>query len=329
MHTTPTQVAMYMSIHSHTKNKNIMQWNEFEKKVFEELSNYYIGEKIVFDHAIKGRYSNRSRQIDIYIEEDIGGKKVITVVDCKFYNKDVDIKSVESFISMADDIGADIALMITEKGYSKSALKRAFNNPKNIELDILNFKELKHNLQGDLAIPYSGRNAALVRAPFGWIVDAKRTEYALCFLFERGLDLNSAMKEGEFAYINFWNNLKDKYSVKQFSEIQKKVLEQEFSIESNTYFSTFNELGKDSGIRVTKKENEPLIEIAGYIRFDDFIFFCICNCKESMSKRNTTKIRLLLKYVLPIIVNDEQGSNQEKSNLFQRISDWFTQIFRK
>lgn len=306
-----------------------MKWNEFEEKVFEELSNYYIDEKIIYDHAIIGRFSNRSRQIDIYIEEDIEEEKVITVVDCKFYNKKVDIIAVESFISMAYDIGADVALMITEKGYSKSALERAFNNPKDIELDILNFKDLQHNLQGDSAIPFSGENAALVKAPFGWVIDAKKNEYALCFLYERGHDLNSAMEEGEFAYINFWNNLKDKYSVKKFSELQKKGLEQKVKIESNNYLKAFNKLGKDSGIRITKRVKEPVIEIAGYVRFDDFIFFCVCNCKESMSKRNTTKMRLLLKYVLPIKVDNGQKSIPKRSNLFQQISNWFIQLFKK
>jgi len=137
-----------------------MNWKLYEEEVFKTLKLFYPDAKIEKNLKKKGLYSKKERQVDIYIEDIVGGSTIKIYVECKFYNKPIDVKTVESFISMASDLQADIGLMISEKGYTKTAIKRAFYNPENIELDILSLAELKH-LQGNLALPYSGENAVL------------------------------------------------------------------------------------------------------------------------------------------------------------------------
>src|SRR5687767_2168412 len=149
-----------------------MNWTDYENEVFETCKLYFTTARIRSDVKLPGRSAKIERQIDILIEENVGGNAIKIVIDCKLYNKKIDVKAVEAFISMVDDIGAEKGLMITEKGYSESALQRAFNNPNHIELDIYSLSELKHNLQGESAIPYAGENGVLLLAPFGWIIDA-------------------------------------------------------------------------------------------------------------------------------------------------------------
>lgn len=289
-----------------------MDWKKYEIEVFEALSTHYRDDNIEKDKHILGRYSKRQRQIDIFIQQKINNEYFITIIDCKNYNKKIDVKTVESFISMVDDIGGDYGIMISEVGFTKSALNRAFNNPKNIELDIFDFKEITHHLQAESALPYSGSNMAIVHAPFSWIVDAKRRDIpVICFLYKKGLTLDEAFANGEFAYINYWNTEFNNMSIFDLSKIQEENIMNNDTIESIEFINTEHSFMKDAKIRIIKIVNYPFIEITGFIKFDDFIFFCVCNTKELYLKRNFRKMQLLLKYVLPIKI--KKSENQSKS----------------
>jgi hypothetical protein len=253
------------------------------------------------DYSIKGRYSKRQRQIDVFIKQRINGQDFTTIVESKNYNKKINVKIVESFISMADDIGADYGIMISEIGFTKSALQRAFNNPKDIELDIYNFKEITHNLQTECALPYLDDNMVLILAPMGWIVDAKRRDFPIaCFLYKKGLTFDEAISSGEFAYTNFWKSDKDNFSIMDLSKLQEDNISQNLKIEKIEYIKNENVLGKDAMVRIVRFTDYPLIEITGFIRFDEFIFFCVCNTRELYLKRNHRKMQLFLKYILPL-----------------------------
>ena len=77
-----------------------MNWKEYELEVFEACELYFSHAKVKMNATKLGLYSKTNRQIDILIEETIGGNINKIVIDCKLYNKKVDVKSVESFISM-------------------------------------------------------------------------------------------------------------------------------------------------------------------------------------------------------------------------------------
>jgi hypothetical protein len=67
---------------------------------------------------------------------------------------------------MLEDIGSQKGLLISKEGFSEAAYNRAYFGPTEIELDILNFEELR-SFQSHGAIPYSGNNGALMPSPFG------------------------------------------------------------------------------------------------------------------------------------------------------------------
>jgi hypothetical protein len=285
-----------------------MDWKAYEVEVFDALSAHHINDTIIKNHKVRGIYSKRSRQIDVYINQKINNSDYVTIVDSKNYNKKINVKTVESFISMIDDVGADYGIMISEKGFTKSALNRAFNNPKNIELDVYNFAEITHHLQAEGAIPYTGGNAALILAPFSWIVDATRRPGSICYLYKKGLTIEEALASGEFAYINFWGTEKTPMTVEELAANQEQFIAQVDIIENSQLFQTEHTLGLDAQIRVTKIKGSQLIEMAGYIKFEDFIFFCILHTVEIFHKRNFRKLQLLLRNILPMKIQDNKAT---------------------
>lgn len=115
-------------------------WKEYESKLFDFLKRTYPECEIEFDDSIFGIYSKIERQIDFAIRGNLAGKRILGIVDCKYYSKKIDIKTVESFIGMMQDVNANFGFMITNRGYSQAAKNRVKYS--NLKLDILQFNEL-------------------------------------------------------------------------------------------------------------------------------------------------------------------------------------------
>jgi hypothetical protein len=256
-----------------------LDWEDYENAVYEALRFHYPLAQVEKNQKIRGKFSKRIRQIDILIIEKIEGIDYKICVECKYYNKKIDIKTVESFIGMAADIEADIGLIITEKGYTKSALKRAFYNPAEIELDILSISELGH-LQGEIALPYAEDYAALMIAPFGWIIDAKKRMGSICALYQRGLTFEDALASKEIAYVNYWIREKDNFNLndllqKQENDIREHAKKLDLDINRLEYLEPERRTDAITSIRLVDIEKYPGIEITGFIEFKEFIFFCV------------------------------------------------------
>lgn len=115
-------------------------WREYETKLFDFLKKNYSECEIEFDDSIFGIYSRAERQIDFAIRGNLAGKRILGIVDCKYYSKKIHIKTVESFIGMMQDVNANFGLMITNQGYTQAAKNRVKYS--NLKLDILQFNEL-------------------------------------------------------------------------------------------------------------------------------------------------------------------------------------------
>lgn len=206
---------------------------------------------------------------------------------------------------MVDDIDAEKGLLITEMGYTKSALKRAYYNPKHIELDVLSLKELKSDLHGEIAIPYSGENGILIFAPLGWIVDAHKRQGAICLLYQRGLTLEEAGINKELAYINFWNKSISDFDLQGLLDHQENYMRKERNVKSINYQKSIERDDSETIIRVADIENYPGLEVTGFIEFKDFIVFIVWFCVETSLKRTISKMQLLIKSILPIKIKFE------------------------
>lgn len=114
-------------------------WEKYEHQIFDKLNELFPNSDIKKNQRIIGKYSERSRQIDILVKSKPINREILIVIDCKKFSKKINVKTVESFIGFSEDVGAHIGIMITNIGYSKSAEKRAKNHHKDIQLDVVEF----------------------------------------------------------------------------------------------------------------------------------------------------------------------------------------------
>ena len=178
-----------------------MTWKDYEIEIHDYFKEMFPNADISHNVTVAGRYSKVDRQIDILIEDYVAGSRMRIVVDGKFFSEKIDVKDVEMFIGMLNDCEANKGLLITQEGFSKAAINRAHYDPIDIELDILNFKDL-HQFQGFGGLPYSGKHGVVIPAPFGWVIDGTRRPNMLATLYQRGLTLEQAGESKEWMYVN-------------------------------------------------------------------------------------------------------------------------------
>jgi hypothetical protein len=100
---------------------------EYEDGVAELLTEKFAGRGTVErDVRLKSKSGARDRQIDVLVRLPLPDMDdELMVVDCKRYGAKVDVKDVEAFIGLVEDVGAAIGLLVTTKGYTQGALARA------------------------------------------------------------------------------------------------------------------------------------------------------------------------------------------------------------
>lgn len=102
------------------------KWRTYQWLVYNYYCNvcqkYNNDWNVTYDTSLYG-YSGRSRQIDILIESK--SQNMMKVIDCKCYKRVIDIKHVETIIGMLDDLRANAGVIVSPKGFSASAYKRA------------------------------------------------------------------------------------------------------------------------------------------------------------------------------------------------------------
>jgi hypothetical protein len=69
--------------------------------------------------------SGQQRQIDVLVEDKVGQYDIRIVIDCKDYKKPVDVKGVEEFYGLYDDVGAHKGVLVCPAGFTKTAKVRA------------------------------------------------------------------------------------------------------------------------------------------------------------------------------------------------------------
>ncbi len=315
-----------------------MDWKEYQDEVHQNLLEAYPLADISYDIKLPGRYSKTSRQIDVLIENKSTHLKII--VDAKYFSRRVDVKCVESFISMVHDIGAEKGLLITQKGYSKAAINRAYYDPHSIELDVLSLDELLR-FQALNALPYSGTHTILVSAPFGWVIDAKRREGVLAFLYQRGLSLEEAETRHELMYINFWHKDHAASSIDELINLQNEGIKEQ---DTNAVISIVDDVNRSDGrqvqIRNVTWTQKPFKEITGFIDCDDFIVFFVMISPILREMRNFTKLVQVLTDSMPskiefdnTAVIDQLESRvdlivdpEEKANAYCQLAEWYSEM---
>lgn len=114
---------------------------------------------------LRGVRSGRSRQIDVLVRGRIFGAADMTlIVDCKRRKSPVDVKKVEEFIGMVEDVGSELGMIVTSSGSSGSARTRA-TSERGIRLQMLTLEELvQWSPPGTLTITYGVSAARVAQA---------------------------------------------------------------------------------------------------------------------------------------------------------------------
>lgn len=154
---------------------------------------------------LPGVKTGTARQIDVLVERGLGVFALKIAVDCKCYKRKVNVNDVERFLGMLDDVRVSKGVLMTTKGYSKTALKRIQNESRDIELKILTAERLSEFQNIGCAMLWKGPVAAVVSHPDTWVVDNEATPGSPAFQFSMyplGHTRDSAMRRSAFVYGN-------------------------------------------------------------------------------------------------------------------------------
>lgn len=176
-------------------------WKDYELFIKRHFEKLFPDARIRHDVMLPGLKSRTERQVDLLIEADVASFGITIAIDCKYFRRKVDVKHVEEFLGLLNDLKISKGVIITNKGYSKAAYERATYETRDVELRILDFSELEQ-FQRFVAIPYFGRHAALISAPPGWIIDVNPPGPHLAVMHPLGTTAAEAFHYEAFVYID-------------------------------------------------------------------------------------------------------------------------------
>lgn len=108
-------------------------WQRYEQRI-EDLFRRLPSARVEKNIRVRGRKSGRIRQLDLRItltatvDLQLGFEIEIPmtiIVDAKNWKRKVDVKTVESIGGLRDDVEAHLAIIVSPRGFSETAQKRA------------------------------------------------------------------------------------------------------------------------------------------------------------------------------------------------------------
>lgn len=119
------------------------EYRDYENGVADVLAFLADGSATVDRNVrLPSRSGGRQRQIDVRVRGRIFGMANATlVVDCKRRRLPIDVKDVEAFIGLVEDVGADVGMMVTTEGSTEGARDRA-RAVRGVHLEVMSLEEL-------------------------------------------------------------------------------------------------------------------------------------------------------------------------------------------
>jgi hypothetical protein len=102
-----------------------ISWKQFEGVNARLQKTFAKTGKVTIDERLEGRNSGVTRQIDVAIRASVGTEKLLIIIECKRWNRKIDVKGVEAFNGVKDDVGAHAAIMVSTQGFTKAAKNTA------------------------------------------------------------------------------------------------------------------------------------------------------------------------------------------------------------
>jgi Restriction endonuclease len=101
------------------------EYKELEKLVARIQQQLAPRSQVIHNTKMKGRRTQRMRQIDVLVKDKIAQFDINIIIDCKDYKHAVDVKGVEEFYGLLDDVGAQKGVLVCPKGFTETAKIRA------------------------------------------------------------------------------------------------------------------------------------------------------------------------------------------------------------
>lgn len=101
------------------------KWKKVEELVAKIQVDLSPDSVVTHNDKITGKRTGVPRQIDVSIRRAVGQFDLLIVLDCKDHARPLDVKDIEEFMGLAQDVGAHKAAMVAVKGFSDTAKKRA------------------------------------------------------------------------------------------------------------------------------------------------------------------------------------------------------------
>ena len=268
-----------------------MNWKEYEIYVHKHFRKIFPDANILYNVRRIGIISKTKRQIDILVEEKVAGFDITVVIDCKYFNKKVDVKCVESFISFLHDLKASKGILITNKGYSEAAFNRASNDTQDIELRIIDFKDLDR-FQGFWAFAYSGKHCVFISAPPGWVIDANPPDFTPAAIFPAGLSFDEAMNGEGLIYVNFIEKGQKLKDLKRAAQQQEDNIKRDYPKAKFEYFDQAPHNGHKCLLRIADiDQTYQGLEYTYFTEYPKFILFFVLLEPNKKSGKYLTKLK--------------------------------------
>lgn len=130
--------------------KHDPKWKRFETLVAKLQQEISPNAKVTHNDMVMGRRSGVKRQIDISIRQTVGQFNILIVIDCKDYSRPVDLKDIEDFFGIVDDVSANKGAIVSSGGFTKAAKTRA----RDAGVDIYSLVDAEnHDWRSYVAIP--------------------------------------------------------------------------------------------------------------------------------------------------------------------------------
>ena len=101
------------------------KWKRLENLVATLQKEFSPEARVEKNIRVRGRRSGTDRQIDVAVRVKTGQFELFIAIDCKDYGSKVDVKDVEEFMGLVEDVGAHQGALVTTVGYTEAAKKRA------------------------------------------------------------------------------------------------------------------------------------------------------------------------------------------------------------
>lgn len=175
-------------------------WKQYEAYAKGALRRRFPTALVRANVYLPGKLSGVRRQIDLLVDSTPA-----IAVDCKCYKRKVDVKHVEAFLGMLQDIDFRCGIMVTTQGYTKAALKRAEGVSWQVDLQIVFPRRLSEYQYTAAPLIWRDQLGIFLDCPPGWVADNAMTHTPDTFLvamYPIGHTLDSAAHLSSFLYGN-------------------------------------------------------------------------------------------------------------------------------